>query len=284
MSEVKNIGIVTEVRDGIVVASGLSGVGYNEMVEVHTTSGELVSGLALNLEEASTGIVILGDFSKIKEGDQITSTGKQLSINVSEEILGHIINPLGKNLKGDMDFVVKNGEEMLLDRIAPGIIDRKNVNNEKLFTTGIMAIDALIPIGRGQRELIIGDRQTGKTSVVMPIIVNQKGKDIVCIYVAIGKKSSQIANIRSKLEKLGCLGYTVIVSANASDPAAMQYIAPYAGCAIGEYFAQKGQHALVIYDDLTKHAWAYREISLLLKRPAGREAYPGDIFYLHSKL
>lgn len=284
MSEVKNIGIVTEVRDGIVMASGLSGVGYNEMVDVHTTSGEVVSGLALNLEEASTGIVILGDFSKIKEGDQITSTGKQLSINVSEEILGHIINPLGKNLKGDMDFVVKNGEEMLLDRIAPGIIDRKNVNNEKLFTTGIMAIDALIPIGRGQRELIIGDRQTGKTSVVMPIIVNQKGKDIVCIYVAIGKKSSQIANIRSKLEKLGCLGYTVIVSANASDPAAMQYIAPYAGCAIGEYFAQKGQHALVIYDDLTKHAWAYREISLLLKRPAGREAYPGDIFYLHSKL
>ena len=284
MSEVKNIGIVTEVRDGIVVASGLSGVGYNEMVEVHTTSGELVSGLALNLEEASTGIVILGDFSKIKEGDQITSTGKQLSINVSDEILGHIVNPLGKSLEGDMDYVVKNGEEMLLDKIAPGIIDRKNVNNEKLFTTGIMAIDALIPIGRGQRELVIGDRQTGKTSVVMPIVFNQKKSDIFCIYVAIGKKTSQVAYIKSQLEQLGCMDYTVIVSANASDPAAMQYIAPYAGCAIGEYFAQKGQHALVIYDDLTKHAWAYREISLLLKRPAGREAYPGDIFYLHSKL
>jgi F-type H+-transporting ATPase subunit alpha len=283
MQKIKNIGYVREVKDGIVFASGLSEVGYNEIVIIKTSAGE-VQGLAQNLEETSVGIVVLGDFQSIKEGDVIETTGELLSVKVSEDILGHVVNPLGFNIEGDGSLVVKNGENMLLDRIAPGIIDRKNVSNEHQMNTGVLAVDALIPIGRGQRELVIGDRQTGKTALCIDTVINQKNSDIICVYVAIGQKASKIAQLKAKLTEAGAMDYTVIVAANASDSAALQYIAPYTGCAIGEYFAEKGKHALVIYDDLTKHAWAYREISLLLRRPPGREAYPGDIFYLHSKI
>jgi F-type H+-transporting ATPase subunit alpha len=279
----KNIGYVREVRDSIVFASGLSEVGYNEVVEIKTSKG-VVEGLVQNLDEESVGIIVLGEYFSIKEGDIIESTGKLLSINVTDEILGKVINPLGYSLEGEQKKVIEKGEAMLLEKIAPGIIDRKNVSNELQMNTGILAVDALIPIGRGQRELVIGDRQTGKTALCVDTIINQKGGDLKCIYVAIGQKASKIAQLKAKLEEAGAMDYTVIVAANASDSVSQQYIAPYTGVAIAEYFAQKGQHALIIYDDLTKHAWAYREISLLLRRPPGREAYPGDIFYLHSKL
>ena len=277
----ENIGTVVEIKDGVVIAEGLSQVSFNELVEIQTESG-VVQALALNLEEMSTGLVVLGDFTRVKEGDLVKTTGKLLSIQVDDTILGQVITPLGFVIDSDNKLACPKGKEVSLEKIAPGVMDRKNV--DRPLQTGIKAIDAMIPIGKGQRELIIGDRQTGKTAVALDTIVNQKGKDVFCIYVAIGQKASKIAQIRAKLEDLGALEYTVIVSATASSPASLQYLAPYAGCAIGEYFAQQGKDALVIYDDLTKHAWAYREISLLLRRPPGREAYPGDIFYLHSKL
>ncbi|MBD3281088.1 F0F1 ATP synthase subunit alpha [Candidatus Dojkabacteria bacterium] len=277
----KNTGKVLEIKDGIVLASGLSEVGYNETVKIKTPSKE-VAGLVLNLEEDQTGIVLLDEYDSVEEGQEIVADRQLLSINVSEEYLSHAINPLGKSLEGGAIKAGSKAKNMPLEKIAPSVSDRGNVNRP--MQTGIKAIDAMIPIGKGQRELIIGDRQTGKTAIAVDSIINQKDKDMICIYVAIGQKSSKIAQIRSKLEIEGALENTVIVAANASDPAAMQYIAPYAGVAIAEYFAEQGRDALIIYDDLTKHSWAYREISLLLRRPPGREAYPGDVFYLHSRL
>ncbi len=278
-----NTGKVLEVRDGIVIADGLSEIGFNEVVTITTNKGD-VQGLALNLMEGNTGIVVLGDYGNIKEGDGISATGELLSIEVSEGLLGHVINPLAEILDGGSLTSSKNqGTKLMpMERIAPDVSQRQDVYRP--MQTGIKAIDAMIPIGRGQRELIIGDRQTGKTAVAVDAIINQKGKGVYCVYVAIGQKASKVAQIQGKLEQAGAMEYTVIVAANASDPASLQYIAPYAGTAIGEYFAEQGKDALIVYDDLTKHAWAYREISLLLRRPPGREAYPGDVFYLHSRL
>ncbi len=276
----KNTGIVKQVRDGVVFADGLSNVGYNETVLIRTNDGT-VAGLALNLDEDLVGIAVLGDYLKIKEGDLVETQGTLLSISVNAGILGKTVDALG-NLYNSTNLACPNGENMVLEKIAPGVLARKNV--ETPLQTGILAIDATIPIGRGQRELIIGDRQTGKSTICVDTIINQKGRGVYCIYVSVGQKNAKLAQIISQLEKAEALNYSVIVAANASDPAAMQYIAPYAGCAIGEYFSQHGKDALVIYDDLTKHAWAYRELSLLLRRPPGREAYPGDIFYIHSKL
>lgn len=276
----KNTGTIKQVKDGVVFAEGLSNVGYNETVIIRTSSGP-IEGLALNLDENLVGIAILGDYLKIKEGDLAEAEGKLLSICVDESILGKTLDALGNVYDSDRPACPK-GILMPLEKIAPGVLDRENVRTP--LQTGILAIDATIPIGRGQRELIVGDRQTGKSTICVDTIINQKGKDVCCVYVSIGQKNSKVAQIISQLEKADALNYTTIVCANAADPATMQYIAPYAGCAIGEYFAQKGKDALVIYDDLTKHSWAYRELSLLLRRPPGREAYPGDIFYIHSKL
>lgn len=272
-------GQVVEVGDGIARVAGLSKVKYHEMVEIDA-SGEKVIGLALNLEEASVGVVILGDASKIKEGDSVVSTGRVLEVSVGEELIGRVVNPLGITIDGKGEIKAKKFG--LVEKVAPGVIDRKSVDTP--LQTGIKAIDGLIPVGRGQRELIIGDRGTGKTAIAIDTIINQKGKDIICIYVAIGQKESKVAHIVKKLEEFGALDHTIIVTAGASDSAPINYLAPYAGCAMGEYFRDKGQDALIIYDDLSKHAWAYREMSLLLRRPPGREAYPGDVFYLHSRL
>lgn len=272
-------GQVVEVGDGIARVAGLSKVKYHEMVEIDA-SGEKVIGLALNLEEASVGVVILGDASKIKEGDSVVSTGRVLEVSVGEELIGRVVNPLGITIDGKGEIKAKKFG--LVEKVAPGVIDRKSVDTP--LQTGIKAIDGLIPVGRGQRELIIGDRGTGKTAIAIDTIINQKGKDIVCIYVAIGQKESKVAHIVKKLEEFGALDHTIVVAAGASDSAPMNYLAPYVGSAMGEYFRDKGQDALIIYDDLSKHAWAYREMSLLLRRPPGREAYPGDVFYLHSRL
>jgi F-type H+/Na+-transporting ATPase subunit alpha len=276
----KNTGTIKQVKDGVVFAEGLSDVGYNETVVIKSDTGP-VQGLALNLDEDLVGIAVLGDYLKVKEGDLVETQGSLLSISVDEGILGKTVDALG-NLYNSSEPACSKGEKLPLERLAPGVLDRENVKTP--LQTGILAIDATIPIGRGQRELIIGDRQTGKSTICVDTIINQKGKDVYCIYVSVGQKNAKLAQSISQLEKAGALKYTVIVCANAADPASMQYIAAYAGCAIGEYFAQKGKDALVIYDDLTKHAWAYRELSLLLRRPPGREAYPGDIFYIHSKL
>ena len=276
----KNTGIIKQVKDGVVFAEGLSDVGYNETVLIKTGDGA-VRGLALNLDEELVGIAVLGDYLKVKEGDLVETQGTLLSINVNEGILGKTVDALG-NIYNSNNPACPNGAQMPLEKVAPGVLDRENVKTP--LQTGILAIDATIPIGRGQRELIIGDRQTGKSTICLDAIINQRGKDVYCVYVSIGQKNAKLAQSISQLEKAGALKYTTIVCANAADPAAMQYIATYTGCAIGEYFAQKGKNALVIYDDLTKHAWAYRELSLLLRRPPGREAYPGDIFYIHSKL
>lgn len=275
-----NTGTVKQVKDGVVFAEGLSNVGYNETVLIKTTEG-VVYGLALNLDENLVGIAVMGDFLKVKEGDLVETSGKLLSIAVDGVILGKTVDALG-NLYDSTKQACPNGTLLPLEKVAPGVLDRENVRTP--LQTGILAIDATIPIGRGQRELIIGDRQTGKSTICIDTIINQKGKGVYCIYVSIGQKNARLAQIVSQLEKAGALDYTTIVCASAADPAAMQYIAPYAGCAVGEYFAEQGKNALVIYDDLTKHAWAYRELSLLLRRPPGREAYPGDIFYIHSKL
>jgi F-type H+-transporting ATPase subunit alpha len=287
--KVQNIGIVEKNSDGVVVASGLSKSVMGE--EVYFEKGE--AGLILNFDEDTTSIILLGRGENIKEGDIIKRSGKLLSILASEELKGRVINPLGEPLDGKTK--IKRGEAMPLERIAAGVVAREPVNTP--LKTGIKAIDSMIPIGRGQRELIIGDRGLGKTAIAIDTIINQKpfdsplrgeasaqGKPVICIYVAIGQKQSTVAQIIEKLKEKDALPYTIIVAANAPDPAALQYLAPYAGAAIAEYFMQKGQDVLIIYDDLTKHAWAYRQISLILGRPAGREAYSGDIFYLHSRL
>ncbi len=272
----EHVGTVISVADGTARMTGLTTAKSSEMLEF--PGGVL--GVVLNLEEDSVGAVILGDTTKIKEGDTVRSLGRILSIPISDEIIGRVVDPLGNPIDGKGKL---NATKFFpIEKIAPGVMTRKSVGVP--LQTGIKAIDALIPIGRGQRELIIGDRQTGKTAIAIDTIINQKGLGVKCIYVAIGQKESKIAKIVAKLEEAGAMEYTTVVVAGASDPAALSYIAPYSGCTIGEYFMAKGEDALVIYDDLSKHAWAYREISLLLRRPPGREAYPGDVFYLHSRL
>ncbi len=273
------VGTVTEVGDGIARIAGLSDAMSSEMLEFTTDEGP-VYGVALNLEEDTVGAVILGDFTGIKEGAQVKSTKRILEVPVGEALVGRVVSPLGEALDGKEKIAADKFYPV--EKIAPGVITRQSVKEP--VQTGIKAIDAMIPIGRGQRELIIGDRQIGKTAIAIDTILNQKGQRMKCVYVAIGQKESKIANIVARLEAAGALEYTTVVLAGASDPASLLYIAPYAGCAIAEYFLDKGEDVLIIYDDLSKHAAAYREISLLLRRPPGREAYPGDVFYLHSRL
>lgn len=287
--QIKNSGKVLAAKDGIVIADGLSRVGSNELVKVHTKTGEYVTGLALNLNQDTVDIVLIGDNSKVTEGDMVEATGELLSLKVNQNILGRVIDPLGNPKDGKGPIDQKDAKSMNLQKIAPGVIERKDV--DRPVQTGIKSIDAMIPIGRGQRQLIIGDRQTGKTAITIDTIINQaqSAKEqnlplVKCVYVAIGQKVSKIAQIVAKLEQSGAMAYTTVVVAGASESASLQYIAPYTAVAICEYFAEQGDDTLVIFDDLTKHAWAYREISLLLRRPPGREAYPGDIFYLHSAL
>lgn len=286
-TELENVGVVIETSDGIAKISGLSNTLSQEILIIETESGD-VPCLASNLEESSIGSIILGNFEKVKIGHRVRQTGQVLSVKVNEEIIGRVVDPLGQPLdaKGVIFKDDKKAENYPLEKTAPSVIDRESVRVP--VHTGIKAIDSMIPIGRGQRELIIGDRGTGKTAIALDAILNQ-AKDpgrpqTICVYVAIGQKNSKIAKIVKILEDAGAMKYTVIVSAPASAPAALQYLAPFAGCAIGEYFMDKGKDALVIYDDLSKHAQSYRELSLLLRRPPGREAYPGDIFYLHSRL
>ncbi|MBI4092888.1 MAG: F0F1 ATP synthase subunit alpha [Candidatus Kerfeldbacteria bacterium] len=274
--QVEHVGYVTEVGDGIARLAGMSKAKASEMVEFPNG----VFGVVLNLEEESIGVMVLGEVTGIKEGDVVRSTGRILEVPVGQGLVGRVVNPLGQPLDGKGP--IKPAASYPIEKIAPGVIARKSVDTP--VQTGIKAIDAVIPIGRGQRELIIGDRQTGKTALAIDTIINQPGKDLVCIYVAIGQKESKVARIIAKLEEYGAMEHSVVVVAGASDPAALSFIAPYAGCAIGEYFMDQGKDALVVYDDLSKHAWAYRQVSLLLRRPPGREAYPGDIFYLHSRL
>jgi F-type H+/Na+-transporting ATPase subunit alpha len=276
LSEVRNQGTVVSVTDGICRVHGLSDVLQGEMLEF---PGDTF-GLALNLERDSVGVVVLGEYQHISEGDTVKCTGRILEVPVGPELIGRVVNTLGLPIDGKGPIGAKLSEP--IEKIAPGVIWRKSVSQP--VQTGLKAIDSMVPVGRGQRELIIGDRQTGKTAVAVDAIINQKGKDLFCIYVAIGQKASTIANVVRKLEEYDALAYTIVVAASASESAAMQYIAPYAGCTMGEYFRDRGQDALIIYDDLTKQAWAYRQISLLLRRPPGREAYPGDVFYLHSRL
>lgn len=272
----EKVGTVIEIGDGIARIFGLSEVASLEMLEFPNN----VYGLALNLEKDNVGAVIMGDYHHIKEGDIVKATGRLLEIPVGPSLVGRVVDPLGQPI--DNKGPIKSKEFGLVEKIAPGVITRKSVNSP--VQTGIKAIDAIIPIGRGQRELIIGDRGTGKTAIAIDTIINQKDKDLICIYVAIGQKASKVARLVATLEKFGAMKHTIVVVASASDPAPLQYLAPYAGCAMGEYFRDKGQDALIVYDDLSRHAWAYRQISLLLRRPPGREAYPGDIFYLHSRL
>jgi len=273
---VTNVGTVVEVGDGIATVYGLSQVQASELVEFE--SG--VRGLALNLNEDSVGIVIMGDYTGIEEGQTVRSTGEIASVPVGDALIGRVVNALGEPIDGKGPIVTD--KTRVIERIAPGVIERKNVDTP--LQTGIKSVDAMIPIGRGQRELIIGDRQTGKTAVAIDTIINQQDTGVVCIYVAIGQKQSQIRQVQRTLEERGAMANTIIVAASASDPAALQYIAPFAGCAMGEEFMETGRDALIVYDDLSKHAWAYRQVSLLLRRPPGREAYPGDVFYLHSRL
>jgi F-type H+-transporting ATPase subunit alpha len=275
-AEARNQGTIVSVTDGIVRVHGLSDVMQGEMLEFPGNT----FGLALNLERDSVGAVILGDYEHISEGDTVTCTGKILEVPVGEALIGRVVNALGQPIDGKGPVTAT--ETSPIEKIAPGVIARQSVSQP--LQTGLKSIDSMVPIGRGQRELIIGDRQTGKTAVAVDAIINQKGTGVICIYVAIGQKASSIANVVRKLEEHGAMGHTIVVAATSSDSAAMQYIAPYAGCAMGEYFRDRGQDALIVYDDLTKQAWAYRQISLLLRRPPGREAYPGDVFYLHSRL
>ena len=273
---IKNVGKVVEVGDGIARVSGLPGVRSQELVQFQNG----IMGIAFSIEKDLVGIIILGDYSKVQEDMEVETSGRIVSIQVGSELIGRVVNALGEAIDGK--GAIKSEQSMPLERVAPGVIERRDVDSP--VQTGIKAIDAMIPIGRGQRELIIGDRQTGKTAIALDTIINQKGKDLVCIYVAIGQKKAAIARTVALLEKYGAMDHTIVVAATADESAAMQYIAPYAGCAIGEAIMEQGGHALVIYDDLSKHAWAYRQISLLLRRPPGREAYPGDVFYLHSRL
>lgn len=274
--DIKTSGSVVEVGDGIARIYGLSNAKAGELLEFPNG----IKGMALNLEENNVGAVILGDPSGVKEGDEVRATGEVASIPAGEAVLGRVVNPLGEPIDGKGD--IKSEKMMHIERKASGIIARKPVHEP--LQTGIKSIDGMVPIGRGQRELIIGDRQTGKTAVAIDAIINQKAENVKCVYVAIGQKRSTVAQVVKKLEDAGAMEYTVVVAATASESAPLQYLAPYAGVAMGEYFMDKGEHVLIIYDDLTKHAVAYREMSLLLKRPPGREAYPGDVFYLHSRL
>ncbi|MEK9993563.1 MAG: F0F1 ATP synthase subunit alpha [Hydrogenophilales bacterium] len=269
-------GTVVSVADGICKIHGLNNVMQGEMIEFPNN----VYGLALNLERDSVGAVVLGEYTNVTEGDIVKCTGKILEVPVGPELIGRVVDALGSPIDGKGPIDAKESD--MIEKVAPGVIWRQAVSQP--VQTGLKAIDSMVPVGRGQRELIIGDRQTGKTAVAVDTIINQKGKDLFCIYVAIGQKASTVANVVKKLEEHGAMDYTIVVAATASDSAAMQYISAYAGCTMGEYFRDKGQDALIIYDDLTKQAYAYRQISLLLKRPPGREAYPGDVFYLHSRL
>ncbi|HKO57700.1 MAG TPA: F0F1 ATP synthase subunit alpha [Thermoanaerobaculia bacterium] len=274
--DVSEVGTVMSVGDGIARVYGLDRVMAGELVSFPHN----VAGLALNLEEDNVGVVLLGESSVIREGDECKRTGLIMSVPVGPAMVGRVVNPLGEPIDGKGPIAAT--ERYPIERLAPGVVDRKPVKEP--LQTGLKAIDAMVPIGRGQRELIIGDRQTGKTAVAVDTIINQKGKNVICVYVAIGQKKSTVAQVVKTLEEYGAMDYTIVVNASASEPAPLQYLAPYAGCAMGEYFLYNGQHALCIYDDLSKHAAAYREISLLLRRPPGREAYPGDVFYLHSRL
>src|SRR5207344_506504 len=274
--DVSEVGTVTSVGDGIARVYGLEKVMAGELLEFPHG----VMGLALNLEESQVGVVLLGQYTEIREGNQVKRTGRIMEVPVGDALIGRVVDALAQPIDGRGPVVSDKFNPV--ERIAPGVVDRQPVKEP--LQTGIKAIDAMIPIGRGQRELIIGDRQTGKTAVALDAIINQKGQGVICVYVAIGQKRSTVAQVVKTLQEYGAMDYTIVVSASASDPAPMQYVAPYAGCAIAEYFRDNGKHALCIYDDLSKHAAAYREISLLLRRPPGREAYPGDVFYLHSRL
>ncbi|MDP6142010.1 MAG: F0F1 ATP synthase subunit alpha [Dehalococcoidales bacterium] len=273
---VVDVGTVIGVGDGIARIHGLAAAKYNELLEFPND----VLGIALNLEEDSVAAVILGDGSGIKEGDEVRCTGRIAEVPVGESLIGRIINPLGYTIDGKSK--VKYEKVRPLELVAPNVVARKSVDTP--VQTGIKAIDSMIPIGRGQRELIIGDRSTGKTAIALDTIINQKDGDLICIYVAIGQKASKVAQVVANLESHGAMAHTIVIAANASESVALQYLAPYAGCAIGEEFMEQGKDALIVYDDLSKHSWAYRQLSLLLRRPPGREAYPGDIFYLHSRL
>jgi len=271
-----DVGAVVEIGDGIARIHGLAAAKYNELLEF---PGDIM-GIAMNLEEESVSAIIVGDYTGIKEGDEVRRTGRIAEAPVGEALIGRVVDPLGRPLDGKGPL--KAEKTRPLELVAPGVTDRQPVDTP--VQTGIKAIDSLIPLGRGQRELIIGDRSTGKTAIALDTIINQKGGDLTCIYVAIGQKTSKVARVAATLEEYGAMAHTIIVAANAADAVAMQYLAPYAGCAMGEEFMEQGKDALVIYDDLSKHAWAYRQLSLLLRRPPGREAYPGDVFYLHSRL
>jgi len=277
----EEVGSIIEIGDGIARVSGLSECQASEILEFPgATEAEKTFGVALNLESETVGAMILGDFKHLKEGDKVSRTKRILSVPVSDDLIGRVVNPLGEPIDGQGS--IKSKTFYPLERIASGVITRESVSEP--VQTGIKAIDAMIPIGRGQRELIIGDRQTGKTAVAIDTIINQKGQNMICVYVAIGQKKSKIARIAAKLKETGAMDYTIIVVAGASDPASLVYLSPYTGAAIAEYFMDQGKDVLCVYDDLSKQAWAYREVSLLLRRPPGREAYPGDVFYLHSRL
>ena len=271
-----DVGTVVEIGDGIARIYGVAGCLASEILDF----GHDVYGLAFNLEEDTVSAIILGDYTEIKEGGQVKTTGRIVEVPVGEALIGRVVDPLGRPL--DDKGPIQTRETRKVDVVAPGVIERKNVDTP--VQTGIKAIDAMFPIGRGQRELIIGDRQTGKTAVAIDTIINQKGQNLFCFYVSVGQKDSSVAKIVATLEEHGAMDYTTVVVAGAADPATLQYLAPFGGCAMGEYFRDKGKDALVVYDDLTKHAWAYRQVSLLVRRPPGREAYPGDVFYLHSRL
>src|SRR6187399_697972 len=275
-TEASNVGTVMSVTDGIVRIHGLADARYGEMLEFPGN----VFGLALNLERDSVGAVVLGEYKSIREGDVVKTTGRILEVPVGPELLGRVVDALGNPVDGKGPLNAKATAP--IERVAPGVIYRKSVSQP--IQTGYKAVDSMVPVGRGQRELIIGDRQTGKTALAIDTIINQKSSGVKCVYVAIGQKASTVANVVRKLEEHGAMAYTIVVAATASESAAMQFIAPYSGCTMGEYFRDRGQDALIIYDDLTKQAWAYRQVSLLLRRPPGREAYPGDVFYLHSRL
>ena len=271
-----DIGTVVEAGDGVVTIHGLSSVKVNELLQFPTD----IIGLALNLEEDSVGAVVLGDYLSIKEGDEVRSTGRIVEVPVGDNLLGRVVDPLGRPMDGKGD--VSTSESLPVEKIAAGVVERKSVDEPVQF--GLKIVDAMVPVGRGQRELVIGDRTTGKTSLCVDALINQKDSDIIGIYVAVGQKASKVAAVVTRLEEQGALDNTVVVTANASDSAALQYLAPYAGVTMAEYFMSQGKDVLIVYDDLSKHAWAYRQMSLLLRRPPGREAYPGDVFYLHSRL
>ena len=274
--KVEQTGIVTEAGDGVARVQGLSNVKANEIVQFQND----IFGLALNLEEDTVGVVILGDYLGIKEGDEVKSTGRIVEVPAGNDMIGRVLNPLGQPIDGKGS--IASTETIEVEKIAPGVVERQSVSEPVQF--GVKVVDGLVPIGRGQRELVFGDRGTGKTAVCIDAIINQKDGDLICIYVSIGQKASKVANIVNLLETNGAMEHTIVVTANASESAALQYLAPYSGCALGEYFMSQGKDVLIVYDDLTKHAWAYRQMSLLLRRPPGREAYPGDVFYLHSRL